>query len=712
MKIKKLFQFNADHLFYSILLIWYFLFLWPLTYSSFISDDAYNSQIHGILIDKDISLYEHILNSLKEWLSQSGRFLFSFIYVFPLYYFVSSTFVIKIINILLITFSACLYYFYLKTIKNSPELSKVIVLFLPIFFQFREWHDPILAFTFLLPMVFILGITSLIFYEKFLKTGTKNLYLISTLSYTLSFLFYEVGIIFLIIIFIKEFFEKNLSFKEIFIRNRLKIIITLLIILISIYFRLFGKNYDPYLGSVLNLNFINFAKAFFIQLASAIPLSYSLINMNLSNLFIGLKITDVLNFLFFFFVTLFTLRFILQINHSLLIKNLINISLSLFILPAFIIALSGHQQELIVAGFGYGYIVLFIQYFGLSGLIVIGIYKLFQFTNKNIIIYLIISIFLSLILFITYFSNNKVIEETNKFYMYPKNLISNALTNDDIKMKLSSSTYIFRVMNYPSDYKWSYMSLLKKKINICDLNKKHDNECVENILIDNKLEKKLLIFPDNNFHKIIFYEDQIFLTYYENNFETKKSNNNIFLVTPIKEMIIKSQNNSLVEAFSDHFYIYDSSLNKTIPLKTNNQIKLSDNNLNQLLNNHTPKNDSFVINWFGNYPMDGDSKNNVRWSKRKSYFEVLNTSLSSEISLNFNFLLNVPSNDFKFFEVFIGNKKEIIKIKSHITPINKKIIIKPGRSVRVSFNYKGDKISNGDPRDIYFGYNNFNINLE
>ena len=50
-----------------------------------------------------------------------------------------------------------------------------------------------------------------------------------------------------------------------------------------------------------------------------------------------------------------------KINSS---NKLLIFSLALLLLPAVPVALTGHQAELVEAGYGYGYIVVFIQYFG------------------------------------------------------------------------------------------------------------------------------------------------------------------------------------------------------------------------------------------------------------------------------------------------------------------------------------------------------------
>ena len=94
------------------LLLWLAWMLFPLFLSGFISDDAYNSQIQGVLLHHNISLFDRIVSEISNWLSL-GRFnplnwivLYSYFYLFPsllLYKLFAFFIVVKYNNIMAIS---------------------------------------------------------------------------------------------------------------------------------------------------------------------------------------------------------------------------------------------------------------------------------------------------------------------------------------------------------------------------------------------------------------------------------------------------------------------------------------------------------------------------------------------------------------------------------------------------------------------------------
>ena len=163
-----------------------------------------------------------------------------------------------------------------------------------------------------------------------------------------------------------------------------------------------------------------------------------------------------------------------SLNKNIIYKILF-FSLCALLGPALAIAASGHQKELIDAGFGYGYLPVFIQYFGscvLFLLLLLFIKDLSSGPHYKKVFFVLIWLVVFSVGAITREENILIVKESNKFYKYPRELLGESIKNgllDDVGEK----DLILRNERYPSDYHWFYSMKTNKKINLCSMNIDH-----------------------------------------------------------------------------------------------------------------------------------------------------------------------------------------------------------------------------------------------
>ena len=144
---------------------------------------------------------------------------------------------------------------------------------------------------------------------------------------------------------------------------------TSLHIFITIYFK--DPNRNEYPGSALNFDYQVIFSSLLVQITSAFPLSWKIANAPAHESLTKITYSVLLIFSFFSLIVTAQLNKVKgSLSGTSTSIKLFIFSLALLFVPAIPIVLTGHQHELIEMGFGYGYIVVFIQYFGASALFI------------------------------------------------------------------------------------------------------------------------------------------------------------------------------------------------------------------------------------------------------------------------------------------------------------------------------------------------------
>ena len=681
----------------SLLIIWVFYVLFPLLGIGFVSDDAYNSQILGKSIFDGSSIWEEISIEIKKWLFESGRFSpFAWLYTYGLYSLQPSPFVVKSITLAIIAVNVLFYSKIVHFITKDRNLSYLCAFIVPLLFQFRLWHDPIMAFTFMIPMLSLFLFTSLFLLIKYLEKNEAKTITLFIFLYILSLCTYELSYIFIIFyILIILFSSSRRGWWKPFL---LVVIATSAHLLILIFYR--DSNESIYPGSNLNFDYEVVLSALLVQVTSAFPLSWKLAagaaHESLS------KLTYSVLIVFSIFSLVITDQFYKLKDGFSVTKasiKLLIFSLALLLLPAVPIALTGHQNELVKMGFGYAYIVVFIQYFGSVALFLTIIYFIknrYFFKNRETISFFFIFLVILSIGYFTRQENSFVAHEVNKFYKYPRDLIKKSI-NSGILDHISSNSLLLRNERYPSDHLWFYTMKMGRKINICGLNlEKEFPKCLNN---QKDLELYglygLAYFMSSDLKagsvfvakldRIVFFEGVLIGM----NFKDYK--------------VYNSRTNKLSEVKSDKIYdllkIADFEVGATI--------------LDYSLEDFEKKEVSLAFKSF--YPKEGTRDSYLRWSSGSSMILIENNSdiiitkrltlalirpatKSKPASVSITHVIDGSKGFLEMSRYFVYGKKEISMILN----------LKPGMNF-VKFKSDSPHIDNGDPRNIVFGIANYSL---
>tara|TARA_B100001142_G_scaffold104718_1_gene106730 strand:- start:16024 stop:18183 length:2160 start_codon:yes stop_codon:yes gene_type:complete len=704
----------------------YFLIFVLVSYSlhvlfqtGFNGDDSYNTQIAGRMIDDSVSLPEIILSQTRDWFLNNKRILLSYVFIFPVFYYFDSYLYVKAITIGFVFLSIALFYkFFYNTIKNKPFIFLVSFILL-ISIQLRNWHDPILIFpSHLLPYLTVIFFLSLLAFDKYLKNDKLIFLFISLFLFAWSIGSYEINIVLTPLYFLLCFLHKpNLVFVfkkslgHIFI-----IFLYLIFYLIAALFLTELKNAYPTFSS---FNFLLFAKAALIQFSSAFPFSYLFANYD------SIKI----NLSFFDFIILF-------LSAVLLYRNLVRLegykidkrkfnflifsSLVLSLFPVIPAALSSHQKEIISSGFGYGYITIYYQYFGIAIASSLLIYKFSNIVSNlytKRIFFTILSIIFASLLILNTSVNKFVALQTNLAHKFPQELQSSAISNG-LMSEIKENDYLVRSMRHANDWKWSYFKQLKIKFNICDfLNQNYSNgeinlvkfsdcfskDTFKNINLSKDIfkfiPKKDVWFTSFNIDKVKGNNGQAFFGKINSIYTSKLTGNPLY----IEGTVLKSYDQKKDSIFIHNKAVdvmtllnHEGILRKVINLDYDDFLKKDIFTFNEG-NIHSPEysNDG-VLQW-----VSGDFTINV-------YNEKSDTKTAK---LSFN-ILNPGSQDF-FVKVFDDSTEVLIKeieIKDPSKQFISQIKIKNGIN-KLRLITTGKPINNGDPRNIIYGIHNLKLDI-
>lgn len=515
----------------NLILITFFLF--PILQSGYLGDDAYNSQIKGRVIQDGINVFNFWLGEVSSWYWNNGRLYPLSFYAYFLFYFVENIFIYKIFVLFLIFLNT----FYFRKIifyeTQSESLANISSLFIIIFFQITPWHNSLLSFHGLIPMITLFFFISFNHYQIFLmKNIKKNLYF-SAFFFLITLLLYEISYLFILIFFFYKF--KNKELKKKFLDLKIHIIFLLLCIVLVLIARIkiyiTGELFYP----SIEKNFLlkNFLIAIFYQIIGTFPLISSVREIALdifyfNNIFNFKHIINILinkfinykNFIFitdfFFILTYFYILDLLlkkKINYKFKSTTLIIFGTLLILLPSIVVGVSGHQNEIVKVGPGLAYLPVYLQYYGLCTIFFVFIIQNIRLF-KNIKLRISFIIFLCLINYFQLLNSRVLVDNLNIKYKHPADLLEKSL-NSGLLKDLDNNAIILNQVKIPADWIWSLSQKAKKKLNVCVIDTYKDCFYIQQ-LKENNSKNNYEFYPKN------FY----YLNY---NYNHKSENNKVFI---------------------------------------------------------------------------------------------------------------------------------------------------------------------------------------
>jgi len=392
----------------------------PVLYSGYYFDDSLNSLLRAHLSGEGKSLWNHLYETATSFpqgrfgpLSAGSRFLVHYIFHEVEYY--------KVAILTGIVANIAFFGYFLRRFTGSFNLAMASMLLIPIFFQIRNYHDPITSYNLLLQQMCFLLFASLIFFHAFLAKKKLSTFLASAICYLSALLTYEIGFSFLIFFFILAWHHhKNLiaSLKT----TAPLVFLTIAVLAVNMYARMqFPAHYS---GVKANLKVEALFTAFFEQLCGALPLSYY--SQVKGPVLAFLAASDVGYALILFSLCLYFLK---KTGDEKIEPTCLIISgFALWVLPACVIALSEKYQNELT--FGTAYLPVYLQYFGLL-MLLMGVFSavyahINSFRVKNLIAVL-VSFMAAAIGLITMAHNKAIVEEMNLSWKYPREVLGLAL---------------------------------------------------------------------------------------------------------------------------------------------------------------------------------------------------------------------------------------------------------------------------------------------
>jgi len=413
--------------------------LLPLLFSGYYSDDMVNSVIRPTQELEGGTFFKYYVSANKSWISANGRlFPVSSFLTGLIYYYSNNLSAYKIIILLLVIIDIFLFGYFIKLLTNDKYLSYLLMLVVPSFFQYRLYHDPILSFGGLLQILFLMLLLSLIFLQKFLISRKYSYLAVSVIFFNLCLYSYEVSFV-LLPVWLFLIFQRRGNFKRALALTYPFLLSFLLAVTLNVLARFIWRETSAtgYIGTKFNFNIAAILRTFYLQLGSAIPLSYYLgnpsriFNHTISYLLLNFKL------LYGLIMSIFTIAYVnlsKRVRFEIEWKNFVIPGIIFFLFPAFLISLSDkYQQELNRYGFGMGYLPVYIEYFGLLMIFAGSLLLLLKSTESARVrkfISFILLISLNLILLVNLESNSVVVDKANIDLFYRRTALEHSLENN------------------------------------------------------------------------------------------------------------------------------------------------------------------------------------------------------------------------------------------------------------------------------------------
>jgi hypothetical protein len=170
----------------------------PLLRSGFLGDDAFNSTGIGrsTLRMEHVTLAKAIYDGQLPWIHQGRFFPVSALTAVPLYLADGQASWFKVYILGMVLLDLGLFGYFVRQATGSWGIGVLAIVVMPLLFQFRSasFHDPILGFSGLLPMVAAWMLISLIAILAYMRTGKRRDLAVSLVAYAAGLLSYEITI--------------------------------------------------------------------------------------------------------------------------------------------------------------------------------------------------------------------------------------------------------------------------------------------------------------------------------------------------------------------------------------------------------------------------------------------------------------------------------------------------------------------------------------
>lgn len=413
----------------------------PVLDSGFYWDDAFFSVQLPVLRMEGASILTRTWDEIALYVLR-GRINPFATFQFIFFYFLTDARVYKTFLILLTVLSCVSFWLLAKKLYGTARLTKLILLALPLCFQLRIYHDPLVSYYGLMQMLAIEFCWALSLFLTYLREGRKGALIGSAALFMIGLLTYEMFYPLLAVLILAAWHERK-SFRGALKASAVHIAAALLLLGLTVALRLAAADSAPaYSGTALSLDLMKFFSAWLGQMSAAFPFSYRLsapesailnrlvlpreiFKTTFSTFIAGIEWVDIIALIILFVVLSDLRRFIdaKKIKPFHLIFGFALLGAS-----SLVIALSAKYQEEICAGVGY--LPVFFGYFAAAWLIFIAVVWLYPTLKTRLgqtaPFLLVYSVF-AILFCMNQQSNRAVVRVLNEEFLFPRKAAESAL---------------------------------------------------------------------------------------------------------------------------------------------------------------------------------------------------------------------------------------------------------------------------------------------
>ncbi|MFB3893029.1 MAG: hypothetical protein ACE15C_13510 [Phycisphaerae bacterium] len=402
--------------------------LWPLLSSGYYSDDLVNSTIKGRVEMKGVSIWAGVVENNRELVVDFGRLLPTyFLLTLPFAYLLPDLPPHKAAVLLLVAANLLLFYKLMRMLVKDYHVACLAVLLMPVLFQFRLYHDPILSLCGMMQFFMTLMMVSAMAFLKYLERRRWWYLAASLISYNVCLYFYEISIPLVVLFLILAAGVHGGGIRSAARKVAPYVVSAVVALALAVLVRVL---HDPaaraYGGIAPHLGASTLATALLAQLTAALPLSYHLFDP--SHLFRGAGFGDI-GPSAILPVIVFALAYWYLTGRmgAVATRQLLLLGGALLLVPALMISMSSKYQEELEMGLGY--VPVYVQYFGLA---MLAICLLMLLHGKlaprwRRVLHLAVCAALSAALLCTILDNRRVVDKANIDVHYRRAALVKAL---------------------------------------------------------------------------------------------------------------------------------------------------------------------------------------------------------------------------------------------------------------------------------------------
>lgn len=697
--------------------------------TSFISDDAYESQLRGILNLSDMGLLERILKSIQRWCLGAGRLAFvTWWYRYPLFYWVENPKIFKSIGIIFIAVDVVMFGWLVRRITRSVELGLLTCFLLPTLFQFRAWHDPFLAFVFVVPFQMFLLSLSFLTFDRALETKSRVTYALSLGFWWLALGTGEMSYAFTLVPTLIAWLRTG-SLRRALVSSLPFWALTLVIFGLMILLKSRWNPYftDFYGGVRPGVNLAKQWTVFKMQFWAAMPFSYYLR--------MGVPLRPFWRSLDFWVLAAFSLvsakLFYSALRRDLNLRALWVVGAAYAVLPVLPLTFSSHyQNEIPAAGWGYGYIPVYLQYGGILLLwmaLLLALLRLIPSgTRARTVACLLASLPFSASALVNLGQNRVVALGTRPFYTYPREVIVHALKSG-LLGTVPEGGYVLNERRFPSDHASMFGQYLPKRVfvqepaqlflpELSEIERNLNKGFLDNyssLLLSEKDVPRVEVAPG------AFWYDTSALSLYAftYQFDAVAGKNGLAFFAKIERVLFDAEAKAVLSLETRALAVYEYPSGRTrifpssvVPFDFTKVFAAKGDApipLDALAPARFEAAELFP-RWRGEcYGLDGTTESNIRWCGPEAELVVLNAGTRASGTTEAQFRTTHPEDADLWIEM-PGRSRAQLKISERSRSWRQEVTFPTGRS---SFLFRSNARpnDNGDPRKIVFGIQNFSL---